>query len=221
MNRYTTKKAHSDALIGRRVQVISPGRYGNKCLGCFGTVRVVWNPESVGVDLDLEVNEGSKYGYFYFKTAELAIVDNKDKKAETAEEEKGENKMEKMTNYVNVAEVQFLNDTGFRTIECANYDPLLAVGDLCVVMTKRHGMGLAQVEAIKERTDADLFREVVTGLDTSAYDDRVAKRQKAAELKVRMQERAQQLQDVVLYQTLAKEDPEMAAMLQEFMALGK
>lgn len=129
--------------------------------------------------------------------------------------------MNKLTNYLNVAEVQFLNDNGFRTIECANYDPLLAVDDLCVVMTKHHGMGLAQVVSIKDHTDADLFREVVTGLDTSAYDTRVEQRKKAAELKAKMQERAKQLQDVVLYQTLAKEDPEMAAMLQEFMALNK
>lgn len=60
MNQYVTKKAHTDALVGRRVQVMRPGNYGNKCLGLTGTIRVVWSTDSVGVDIDFLVNEASK-----------------------------------------------------------------------------------------------------------------------------------------------------------------
>lgn len=128
--------------------------------------------------------------------------------------------MQKMNNYVNVAVIQFLKDsTPFRTYEYANYTADLAVGDLCVVMSAHHGMGLAEVVEIKDHASEDLYREIVTKVDTSGYDLRVERRKQAAELKAKMQERAKQLQDIVLYQTLAKEDPEMAAMLQEFMSL--
>ena len=130
--------------------------------------------------------------------------------------------MEKLTNYVNVAEVSFLNDnTAFRTFEYANYEPDLAVGDLVVVKSAHHGMGLAEVIDIKERTSNDLYREIVAKVDTAGYNKRVDQREKAAELKAKMQERAKQLQDIVLYQTLAKEDPEMAQLLGDFMTLNK
>ena len=58
-------------------------------------------------------------------------------------------------------------------------------------------------------------------MDVSEYDSRVQRRKQAAELKAKMQARAKQLQDLVLYQTLAKEDPEMAQLLQEFAALNQ
>lgn len=217
MNAYFTKRAHADPYIGRRVRVRTSARYGGGCIGHTGTIKVCWNMDSVGVDLDLMVNEGSSYGYYYFTIADLDFID--DEKA-TASTEEGENQMEKLTNYLNVAEIEFIDDGSCRTFECANYDDLLSVGDLCVVKTRRHGMGLARVVHLCGTTEADLYREVVTRLDTTDYEDRVEKRKKAAELKAKMQERAKQLQDIVLYRTLAKEDPEMAAMLQEFMTLG-
>ena len=130
--------------------------------------------------------------------------------------------MQKITNYLNVAVVQFLkDDVAFRTFDYANYMPDLAVGDICVVMSKSHGMGLAEVVAIKERTECDLYREIVAKVDTSDYDLRVERRKQAAELKNKMQERAKQLQDLVLYQTLAKEDPNMAQLLKDYLALNE
>ena len=129
--------------------------------------------------------------------------------------------MQKMSNYLNVAVVQFLhNDKAFATYEYANYETGLSAGDLVVVMSAHHGMGLAEVVEIKDHTDNELYREIVSRVDTFDFDNRVAQRKMAAELKAKMQERAKQLQDIVLYQTLAKEDPEMAKMLQDYMALN-
>ena len=216
MNHYA-KAAYANSLVGRRVQVLQSCRYGAKYTWCYGTIQAAWGPDSIAVDIDFHVNKDSQYGYFYFKSSELEFI-KENKEAETAKE--GEEKMEKLTKYANVAEVHFLEIFNPSTIECANYDCALSVNDICVVMTKHAGMALAQVTAIREHTDADLFSEVVARLDVSAYESRVEHRKKSAELKDKMQARAKQLQDVVLYQTLAKEDPEMAAMLKEFLDLN-
>lgn len=211
----------TDPLVGRRVRVTGQSYYGNRCIDKKGTVRAVYGPDNIAVDLDFVVNENSKNGYFYFKSSELEVIIQENIKTATAEE-KGEKTMYKLTNYLNVAKVQFLNDdTPFRAIECANYTPDLAVSDLCVVQTAQHGMGLAEVVAIYDRPEKELRREIVDRVSTSDYDLRVEQRKQAAELKAKMQERAKQLQDIVLYQTLAKEDPEMAQMLQDFKALNQ
>jgi hypothetical protein len=55
----------------------------------------------------------------------------------------------------------------------------------------------------------------------TAFDYRVSVRKQAAELKAKMQERAKQLQDIALYQMLAKEDSEMMELLGQFQSLPK
>lgn len=196
---------------GQRVVVTGPGHYKGKHVGLAGEVYNVY-ADSVAVRLDGIINKHSGYGVFYFKATELT-------NEETTKTEE-DRKMEKLTNFVNVAEVQFLDEkVPFRTYEYANYDPDLKVGDLCVVMSAHHGMGLAEIVEIKQAPTEDLFREIVSKVDTTDFDARVARREKAAELRVQMQERAKQLQDIVLYQTLAKEDPKMQELLTAFMAL--
>lgn len=213
------KAAFTDLSVGKRVRVTGPGNYRGRCIGQIGTIRAVWSSSSIAVDLDFEVNQSSSYGCFYFKASDLEYINEEYNKTATAEE-KGENEMNKLTNYLNVAVVQFLNDgTAFRTIECANYDGSLEVGDLCIVQTASHGMGLAEVVEIKDHPTQELRREVVTKVCTEAYDQRVEQRKKAAELKAKMQERAKKLQDIALYQMLAKDDPEMAQLLEEFQGL--
>ena len=198
--------------VGQRVVVTGCARYGGKHVGCAGEVYAVYE-DSVSVRLDGLRNGASNYGVFYFTRDDLVH-----EKAKVNKEDKN---MQKMTNYVNIAEVQFLDDkVAFRTFEYANYDPDIKPGDLCVVMSAHHGMGLAEVIDIKQTATEDLYREIVCKVDTSVYEARVELRKKAAELKQRMQERAKKLQDIVLYQTLAKEDAEMAQMLQEFKELN-
>lgn len=217
----TDIRAFTDSMVGKRVRVIGPGFYKGACSGQYGTVRAVWQGSNIAVDLDFMVNPNSQKGYYYFKICELELIETENTKTATAAE-KEERKMEKMINFSNVAVVQFLDDKPpFRTYEYANYTDGLAVGDLCVVMSAHHGMGLAEVVEIKDHASEDLFREIVAKVDVSEYDSRVQRRKKAAELKTKMQARAKQLQDLVLYQTLAKEDPEMAQLLQEFGALNQ
>lgn len=217
----TDIKAFTDSLVGRRVRVIGPGCYKGACDGQYGIIRAVWHSRNAAVDMDFMVNPNSQNGYYYFKPHELELIEEENTKTATAAE-KEESKMEKMSNYINVAVVQFLDDkTPFRTYEYANYTDGLMVGDLCVVMSAHHGMGLAEVVEIKDHASEDLCREIVAKVDVSEYDGRVQRRKQADELKAKMQARAKQLQDLVLYQTLAKEDPEMAQLLQEFAALNQ
>ena len=124
--------------------------------------------------------------------------------------------MDKITNYLNIATVRNINDP-FSPYKCANFDPTLAMDDMCVVATGDHYV-LASVDLIEDRPeDAPEFRwEVVDKVDTAEHKARVENRRLAASLKAKMQARAKQLQDIVLYQTLAKEDPEMADLLEKF-----
>lgn len=213
-------KAITDARVGLRVRVIGPGHYRGACEGQYGTIRACWGEDSIAVDLDFKANPNSGRGYYYFKYSELEVLNTENTETATAEE-KGETTMQNLTNYVNVAKVHFLNDTtAFRTIECANYCTELIVGDLCVVKTANHGMGLAEVDEISTRPEKELTREVVARVDTSDYDTRVEQRKQLAELKTKMQERAKKLQDIALFSMLAKEDPEMAQLLQQYQGLG-
>lgn len=212
-------KAYTTDAVGLRVRVIGPGYYHGKCDGQIGVIRALWSLGNIAVELENMKNPRSSRGYFYFKLSELELFDTEENNTATAvAEEKGENEMQKMNDYLNVAVIQFV-DGPRKTYEYANYEPDLAVGDLCVVMSAHHGLGLAYVEQIKERTDEDLCREIVAKVDCSCYETRAERRKQAAELKAKMKERAKQLQDIVLYQTLAREDAEMAQLLRDYQAL--
>lgn len=204
-------------LEGKRVRIIENSTYHRgDLIGAAGTVRSCWGSAGIGVKLDFYTNDNSKYGYFYFKISELEFIDEP-----STNTEKEQKQMQKITKYLNIAEIEFLNEqTAFRTFDYANFDPDLKEGDLCVVATARHGLALANVVSIKASADKALEREIVAKVDTKEYSNRVETRQKAAELKAKMQERAKALQDLVLYQTLAKEDPEMAQLLQDFKDLN-
>jgi hypothetical protein len=130
-----------------------------------------------------------------------------------------ENNMHTVTNYLNIAKVKFVDGNNERTYDYANYDVFLKAGDLCVVKTANHGLGLARVVEIIDRNDIETQREIVSIVNTEDYDLRVATRAKAAELKTKMQERAKQLQDIDLYQMLAKDDPAMMELLIEYQTL--
>lgn len=82
-----------------------------------------------------------------------------------------------------------------------------------MVKSLHHGYGLAIVTEILHQNDIQTPREIVAKVDTEAYDNREKSRKLAAELKAKMQERAKQLQDIALYQMLAKEDSEMQDLL--------
>lgn len=201
--------------IGRGVRVVSPGnytrtKYQKRIVGKTGVIMAIYDG-SAAVEVSGEYNERSKNGFFYLRACEIEFY-------EGATEMKA-----KIEGYLNVAMVQFLNDSRDlpAVYEYANFDPDLSVGDVCVVMSASHGMGLAKVVDFKTSASVDLYREIVCRVNTSEYDTRVAKREEAAELRKKMAARAKTLQDIVLYQTLAASDPEMAALMKQFEAITK
>ena len=217
MSYYYTQKelVNQGFTIGTRVEVSHrPDKYyGYSLVGKIGVIESGGSFSSIPVrfvDLD---NEASAKGLFYFKVSDLKLVNTNDN--DILEE----NNMPNITNYLNIAKIQYVDNTATSRYDYANFDPELKAGDLCVVMSANHGMGLAKVVEIIDQNDIETPREIVAKVNADAYYERVNVRSKAAELKAKMQERAKKLQDIALFQMLAKEDSEMAEMLKAYQGL--
>ena len=201
-------------ISGMRVQVIKQHKYlKTNLIGKLGTVKYGYGNE-VTVELDGMRNAYSGPGHFYFKPSELEIVDEC---INTMEEN---NNMSTITNYYNAVKIQYIDNTAPSSYIYANFESNAKVGDLCVIKSAHHGFGLAKIIEVIDRNDFEVSsREVVTVVDMRYYDERVKNRAKAAELMCKMKERAKKLQDIALYQMLAKDDPEMMTLLEEYQAL--
>ena len=179
-----------------------------------GTVKSSYGDFQVPVLFDNARNPRSGKGYFYIPTTDLEFVNDCDNVME-------ENDMEKITNYYNIVRVQYLdNNTPSKHIY-ANFDMSIEVGDMCVIKSMHHGLGLAKVVEIIVDNTLEPTREVVAKVFTCDYDERVRVRKQAAELKDKMRERAKQLQDIALFQMLAKDDPDMMELLNQYQSLSK
>ena len=166
------------------------------------------------VKLDNKTNPYGRSGLFYFKPFELSLVTECDN--DILEENNMQNNV---INYYNIAKIKYLNNSLPMEYDYANFDPTLKKGDLCVVKSLNHDLGLARVVDIIEQNDIKTAREIVAKVDTQDYDFRVATRKDAAELKAKMEARAKQLQDIALYQMLAKDDPDMQDLLDRYQNL--
>ena len=199
---------------GDRVKVLRHDKYrGESLIGKLGTIKSSYGG-SISVLIDGCINDRSAYGYYYFKINELKKINN------SADEIKEEN-MPKFTNYLNIVSVQTREGRHFY---CANFDPNVHLDDLVVFarIDDQSDLAVAVVEKINNHCDSDTYFncEVVTKVDDSAYQDRLKSRAEAAKLKKQMEARAKQLQDIALYQMLAKDDPDMAALLEQYQNLN-
>ena len=194
--------------VGDRVRVIKQRKYpSEKLLGLVGTVRSIDYGNDVSVVLDECKNTRSSYGCYYFRATDLV------RENEIMEEKN----MEKITGYLNCVAVEIAGLVKGNRFYVANFDSDLNVGDYCAV---DYGSKLFLATVIKiSDTDVDVVGEVVAKVNTDAYNARVKVREKAAELKTKMEERAKQLQDVALYKMLAENDPDMANLLHEYQEL--
>ena len=202
--------------IGDRVMVFKCDSYKRKNLaGTYGVVKDVldYDGGKFAVELDGMRNPLSSKGYHYFKPHELVIIN--DFKSHVKENET----MPNITNYFNAVKIQFIGDTMPCKYIYANFEPDLKEGDLCVVMPAHHGLALARVTEVINDNSFETPREIVARVETGFYDERVKAREKAAELKAKMQERAKKLQDIALYQMLAKDDSEMMDLLNAYQSL--
>ena len=199
---------------GMCVKVVRQHKYANiNLIGKIGTVKQIYATEAT-VHIDGLRNQYSTTGYFYLKASDIEIVNE----CNIVMEEN--NDMPYVTNYLNAVKIQYVNNIGPSGYHYANYDPDVKVGDLCVVKSEHHGLGLARIVEVIDQNDFKTCREIVARVNTECYDERVKNRTKAAELKAKMNERAKQLQDIALYQMLAEKDSAMMDLLTEYNGLA-
>lgn len=195
--------------IGDHVVVKQSGGYKEVPVGATGRVKSYYM-EKYGVVLDGIDNPRSAYNCFYFKAKHLESLDRKEQKAMKPRVMEG--------NY-RVVGVKFLDNTNGTIYPYACYDQSVEVGDICVVKSAHHGFGIAEVVEHNILTKADITREIVCKCDFSEYHRREATRKRMDELKELMQKRADALQELVLFEMLAKNDPAMTSMLNEYNTL--
>lgn len=191
---------------GDRIVVISsPNKYAKYGIcGEHGFIRGFYKDE-ITVKLDNIENSSSAGGVFYLSYRML----------EKETEVKSESEVTIMDGNYRVVRVEFLDRPGV-FFKCACYDETVKIDDVCMVKSKSHGFGIAKVTVFVEDNDEPLTREIVARIDMSAYNDRVAQRKRRSELKQKMEERAAKLQEIALYELLAKEDTEMADLLKAY-----
>lgn len=191
--------------IGDRVVVVRGGTYDNVPKGSTGTVRSYYNG-NLAIIIDGIDNPRSSYNCFYFTTRCIKHI-----------EEKESNIME--GNYT-IAQIRFLDESNpERAYKYACYDPDIAIGDICVVASAHHGLGIARVVGMSTKTDEKITREIVCKCDFSAYNNRQLVRQRREALLKKMQARADELREIALFKALAANDEDMSTMLNEYNTL--
>jgi len=209
-----------------RVRVLRGAGYNDRYLDSVGTVIRYYNDcATVGVLLDNIKNHYSDYGCFWFKPNRLEVID-------TVKME--DDSMFKTLNLANgtpgedygIVRAKFLDEKGDRTYLFAHLDSDIncMIGDTIVVMTGHHGLALATVVGFENDMDISVVehdRQVIDLVDTGNYDNRVAKVKAIKDLKKKMDAKVKQLQDNAIYAMLAKDDPELASMLESYNGLLK
>ena len=136
----------------------------------------------------------------------------------------GENIMAtKLTGYKQVAAIK----QGYSTYYYAIYDDgrKYYPGDSVIVSGAASGMVqkieeiIDPEEAAKRMGNKSITAEVIAYVDTSAYEERVAKRKEAAELKKKMDQVIKQMDESNKYEMYAERNPELKAMLDTYKQL--
>lgn len=112
----------------------------------------------------------------------------------------------------NIVLVEF--PTSYKEYAFRNDIEGIEVGDKVVVDTAG-GIVVAEVTKV-DVVSNKASKYVVQKIDTAAHEKRLEKANKIKELKAKMEERRKKLQEIEIYQILAKEDDEMAALLAEY-----
>ena len=136
---------------------------------------------------------------------------------------KGENNMAKLTGYKQVAAIKQGCSIYYYAIfdDGRKYYP----GDSVIVSGAASGM-VQKIEEIVDPEEAasrmgnkNITAEVVAYVDTSAYEERVAKRKEAEELKKKMDQVIKQMEENNKYEMYAEKNPELKEMLNAYKEL--
>ena len=135
-----------------------------------------------------------------------------------------EEQMAKLTGYKQVAEIIQMGKPYYYAIyaDGRKYYP----GDSVIVSGAASGMvqKIEEIvdpeEAAKRMGNKSITAEVIAYVDTSAYEERVAKRKEAAELKKKMDQVIKQMDESNKYEMYAERNPELKEMLEAYKKLA-
>ena len=192
---------------GDRVQVTNESL---KTYGYIGTILGSFGDHSYWVQLA----DGARLCY---RTVNLTLLTN------LCENNKEENNKMYITGNFQVAKVKFLNGTNTNTeYEYAMFDDCGNIGDIVVVASAHHGLGVARITDIISKDEAvtkNFEREIVAPVYMDTYEQRKRNRARLQELNNRMEKRAQELNKLAIFEMLAEKDESLKDMLEEYKAL--
>lgn len=201
---------------GDKVQIISDCQ----SYGSVGTVIHWWrNLNNNNIYVEVELDNGGVHNY---NATSLILADINEQYNIT---NKGDNENMLMGNY-RVAKIRFLEGRNTNAeYYYALFDNEIENGDSVVVMSAHNGMGIAVVtDIVKEPTQSMLDfcnagREVIAKFDMSAYHTRKENRKQAKELKIQMDKKMKEIQELTLYEMMAEKSPELKEMLEAYKGL--
>lgn len=198
--------------LNRLVKVITSPKYGNKLNGRSGVIEnTSCGKTCIGVRIEGLENPKSSIGLFWLNYDELDFIETKEEK---------EVMLNQCENF-KVAGVKFLEGTNKeKEYYYALFDDFSA-NDLVVVQTGHHGLAIAKIATIYNDGEhrVECSREIVDKVDMRAFEKRCDNRKARARLKEKMDERIAKLQEMALYELLAKDDTELAKMLNDYKDL--
>lgn len=105
----------------------------------------------------------------------------------------------------------------------ALYDNDIVEGDIVLCCTGHHGHVIGQVKNIfdiwSEDVKVEYGREIICKIDYSAFEERQAKLKRIDTIKKTMAKKKAELDELAVYELLAKQSPDMAKMLKELKEL--
>lgn len=203
----------SISVINAKVKILNSARYDNLYRGMCGVVENTSNGEtSLGIRLPKLFNPRGKSGLYWYAEDEVEFIDREEKSMLSQNED------------FKVAGVKFISGSNqdkeyYYALFADNADA--QEGDLVVVQTGHHGLALAQISSLDDtdKNKVQCSREIVSIVDTTAFEKRKAQRVARAKLKKEMDKRVSELQETALYELLAEKDPALATMLSDYKKL--
>lgn len=181
-------------------------RYSNR----YGTVINTWI-DLCNFKLKAEIIAQDGLSYYFYED-ELILIGKKENE-----------QMAKLTGYKQVAAIK----QNYGTYYYAIYDDgrKYCPGDKVIVSGAASGTvhTISEVidaeEAVNRMGNKNITAEVIAYVDTSAYEERVAKRKEAEELKKKMDQVIKQMEENNKYEMYAEKNPELKEMLNAYKRL--
>lgn len=213
--------------VGDNVRITSPPKdkyLQYDLLNSIGVIKAIYNNHknsNIAVEVQSFHNRFSCSGYFYFGTNNLEFINinNSDDDNEENFMNNNYNVNEFKGSYIGVY-VRFDDDNLVKYRLYPEDGFLYQENDMVVVKTKNHGFSVATIESfIDEKVTITGDREIVCPVNMTKFSERLSKANKIMNIRQEMDAKAKELQGIALYEMLAKNNTEMADMLEQYKQL--